>query len=200
MTDQEPGPGDLADVLFAAYLEGMQDTGVVSGVAELQLAHHAAYKLGRVAALVVQLDSAAEQFAAAGVLSDLVRVHLLADLRRLRSAAALRLARDHGGNVAATQRVLTAVRPVAYRTVRELIEYALKIESDEGETMDKSVYVVLQPHSKTNSSDRHQVVEFRSWMRHVNSGGRESLPIAGSFATASEAAEVRDNLNSGQRD
>lgn len=37
-------------------------------------------------------------------------------------------------------------------------------------------YVILQPHSATNPSRFHQVVNYAAWVRHANSGGTTPLP------------------------
>lgn len=55
-------------------------------------------------------------------------------------------------------------------------------------------YVVQQPHSNTNDSDKYQVVKFTDWLRFF--GGYETvLPVASSFDTYDEAMQERNRLN-----
>ena len=59
-------------------------------------------------------------------------------------------------------------------------------------------YVVLQPHSRTNPTDRYRVVNYGEWLQYVN-GAIPMLPVAGSFSTMAEAVDRRDALNDGRK-
>jgi len=54
-------------------------------------------------------------------------------------------------------------------------------------------YVVQQPHSVTNNTDRYRVVEFDDWLRYVN--GASSSYACTSFNTYEEAKAAADIAN-----
>lgn len=55
-------------------------------------------------------------------------------------------------------------------------------------------YIVLQPHSNTNSSAKFRVVDDRNWIRYVN-GASNSYAIAGERDDYDDALSLRDQLN-----
>jgi|HubBroStandDraft_5_1064220.scaffolds.fasta_scaffold00014_11 hypothetical protein len=59
----------------------------------------------------------------------------------------------------------------------------------------KSIFVVLQPKSNTNNSDKYRVVDSQSWFAFVN-GARKSAAVFGEFDSLLEAEKSRDELNS----
>lgn len=58
------------------------------------------------------------------------------------------------------------------------------------------MYVILQPHSNTNHSDKYRVVDNEDWTRYIN-GAIKSVAIAGEFDNLTSAIELRDRLNNG---
>jgi hypothetical protein len=55
-------------------------------------------------------------------------------------------------------------------------------------------FVVLQPHSRTNTSDKYRVVDHEAWVAFIN-GSAMVVPFAGQFDTYDEAKELRNRLN-----
>jgi len=61
------------------------------------------------------------------------------------------------------------------------------------------MYVILNPHSSTNPSDSHRVVDYDEWIAHVN-GERQSFNVAAERKTFSEAVAIQKELNDGAQD
>lgn len=59
---------------------------------------------------------------------------------------------------------------------------------------DDSIYVVLQPHSASNHSDKYRVVAAEDWAAYIN-GARKSVAVAGEHDTYAAAEHHRDQLN-----
>jgi hypothetical protein len=55
-------------------------------------------------------------------------------------------------------------------------------------------YVILQPHSNTNHSDKYLVVDAQDWAAFVNKA-KPSVAIAGEFSEYEKAVELQDRLN-----
>lgn len=58
-------------------------------------------------------------------------------------------------------------------------------------------YVTLRPHSITNETDKHLVVEFQAWRDYVDGNARMFLPHS-KHDTAREAQVHADSLNAGE--
>lgn len=54
-------------------------------------------------------------------------------------------------------------------------------------------YVIQQPHSKTNSSDKFRIVIFDEWLDCVN-GDRRGIPVVDEFDNYAEALKVLNRL------
>jgi len=55
------------------------------------------------------------------------------------------------------------------------------------------MYVILHPHSNTNPSDNYRVVRYFDWADCID-GVKDTMPVAGEFATYPEAEELRNSL------
>lgn len=55
-------------------------------------------------------------------------------------------------------------------------------------------FVVLQPNSLTNHSDKYRVVDHKDWAAFANKAVK-TIAIAGEFDTYPEAVAERDRLN-----
>lgn len=55
-------------------------------------------------------------------------------------------------------------------------------------------YIVLQPHSLTNPSNKYRVVYSEEWNAFANNQ-RTSIPFYASFDTPEEAEKCRDEMN-----
>jgi hypothetical protein len=58
-------------------------------------------------------------------------------------------------------------------------------------------YVVLQPHSLTNHSDKYVVVELQNWITHCDSQCTTALKVESEWPTYGQAEFRRDELNKG---
>lgn len=58
------------------------------------------------------------------------------------------------------------------------------------------MFIILQPHSRTNDSDEFRVVDAATWQRFAN-GAASSYAIASRHASYAEALIARDTLNAG---
>lgn len=55
-------------------------------------------------------------------------------------------------------------------------------------------YVVLQPKSLTNPSDKHRIVRFSDWTNYSD-GRRRALPVVAECDTYEQARARKDELN-----
>lgn len=55
-------------------------------------------------------------------------------------------------------------------------------------------YVILNPHSLTNPSDRYRVVDYGDWNRHAD-GRSPSLPVVSAHDSYASAQAAADGLN-----
>lgn len=59
------------------------------------------------------------------------------------------------------------------------------------------MFVILQPHSNTNPTDKYRVVDGVAWASFVNDAQRNGYTIAGEHGTYEDAEAQRDELNAG---
>lgn len=59
------------------------------------------------------------------------------------------------------------------------------------------MFIILQPHSNTNPSDKFRVVDGYAWQRYVNRAQTGGYTIAGEHDNYIEAEAQRDELNTG---
>lgn len=59
------------------------------------------------------------------------------------------------------------------------------------------MFVILQPHSNTNPTDKYRVVDGVAWARYVNGAQDRGYTVAGEHKTYEDAEAQRDELNTG---
>lgn len=57
------------------------------------------------------------------------------------------------------------------------------------------MFIILQPHSNTNPSNKYRVVDAYAWQRFVNGAQTSGYAVAGSHADYQAAEAQRDELN-----
>ena len=59
------------------------------------------------------------------------------------------------------------------------------------------MFVILQPHSNSNPTDKYRVVDGIAWTSFVNGAQNNGYTIAGEHKTYDDAEVQRDELNKG---
>lgn len=59
------------------------------------------------------------------------------------------------------------------------------------------MFIILQPHSNTNPSDKYRVVDAEAWQRYVNGAQTGGYAVAGEYSSYPAAEAYAVELNAG---